>query len=46
MNNKTEQSVTDDLRLAAKSAAPYGTAMIGASHLREAADAMLAARES
>ena len=46
MNDKTEQSVTDDLRLAAKSAAPYGTAMIGASHLREAADAMLAARES
>ena len=33
-----QQSVTDALRLAAKSAAPYGTAMIGASHLREAAD--------
>lgn len=26
------------LRLAAKSAAPYGTAMIGANHLNEAAD--------
>ena len=38
MNNKTEQSVTDALRLSAKSAAPYGTAMIGASHLNEAAD--------
>ena len=34
----TEQTVTDALRLAAKSAAPYGTAMIGASHLNEAAD--------
>ena len=32
------QSVTDELRLAAKSAAPYGTAMIGASHLSDAAD--------
>ena len=32
------QSVTDELRLAAKSAAPYVTAMIGASHLSEAAD--------
>lgn len=30
--------VTDALRLAAKSAAPYGTAMIGANHLNEAAD--------
>lgn len=38
MNDKTEQSLTDALRLAAKSAAPYGTAMIGASHLNEAAD--------
>ena len=35
---KTEQALTDALRLAAKSAAPYGTAMIGASHLTEAAD--------
>lgn len=35
---KTEQTVTDVLRLAAKSAAPYSTAMIGASHLSEAAD--------
>ena len=34
----TEQTVTDALRLAAKSAAPYGTAMIGVSHLNEAAD--------
>ena len=33
-----QQSVTDELRLAAKSAAPYSTAMIGASHLNEAAD--------
>ena len=33
-----QQSVTDELRLAAKSAAPYGTAMIGVSHLNEAAD--------
>lgn len=32
------QSVTDELRLAAKSAAPYVTAMIGASHLSDAAD--------
>ena len=32
------QSVTDELRLAAKSAAPYGTAMIGVSHLSDAAD--------
>lgn len=31
-------AMTDALRLAAKSAAPYGTAMIGASHLNEAAD--------
>ena len=38
MNDKTEQTVTDALRLAAKSAAPYSTAMIGASHLNEAAD--------
>ena len=38
MNDKTEQALTDALRLAAKSAAPYGTAMIGASHLNEAAD--------
>ena len=36
--NDTTNSVTDVLRLAAKSAAPYGTAMIGASHLNEAAD--------
>ena len=34
------QSVTDELRLAAKSAAPYATAMIGANHLDEAADAI------
>ena len=38
MNDKTEQALTDELRLAAKSAAPYGTAMIGASHLSDAAD--------
>ena len=38
MNDKTEQSLTDALRLAAKSAAPYLTAMIGASHLSDAAD--------
>ena len=38
MNDKTEQALTDALRLAAKSAAPYNTAMIGASHLNEAAD--------
>ena len=38
MNDKTEQALTDELRLAAKSAAPYGTAMIGASHLIDAAD--------
>lgn len=40
MNNKTEQTMTDVLRLAAKSAAPYGTAMIGAGHLNEAADTL------
>ena len=33
-----QQTVTDVLRLAAKSAAPYSTATIGASHLNEAAD--------
>ena len=38
MNGKTEQALTDALRLAAKSAAPYLTAMIGVSHLNEAAD--------
>ena len=38
MNNKTEQALTDELRLAAKLAAPYGTAMIGACHLIAAAD--------
>ena len=38
MNDKTEQALTDELRLAAKSAAPYGTARIGASHLIDAAD--------
>ena len=38
MNDKTAQSLTDTLRLAAKSAAPYGTAMIGAIHLSDAAD--------
>lgn len=38
MNDKTEQAVADALRLAAKPAAPYGTAMIGASYLNEAAD--------
>ena len=37
MNDKTK-SVTDELRRAAKSAAPYNVAMIGASHLNEAAD--------
>ena len=37
MKDKTN-SMTGALRLAAKSAAPYGTAMIGASHLNEAAD--------
>ena len=37
MNDKTK-SVTDELRLAAKSAAPYAMAMIGASHLNKAAD--------
>lgn len=37
LNDKTK-SVTDVLRLAAKSAAPYATAMIGANHLDEAAD--------
>lgn len=37
MNDKTK-SVTDVLRLAAKPAAPYATAMIGANHLDEAAD--------
>ena len=34
----TRQTVTDELRLAAKSAAPYSTAMIGACHLIAAAD--------
>ena len=38
MNDKTEQTVTDELRLAAKSAEPYLTATIGASHLNKAAD--------
>ena len=38
MNDKTEQALTDELRLAAKLAAPYGTAMIGACHLIAAAD--------
>ena len=38
MNDKTEQTVTDELRLAAKSAEPYLTATVGASHLNEAAD--------
>ena len=38
MNDKTAQAMTDELRLAAKSAAPYGTARIGASHLIDAAD--------
>ena len=37
MNDKAK-SVTDELRRAAKSAAPYNVAMIGASHLNEAAD--------
>ena len=38
MNDKTEQTMTDVLRLTAKLAVPYSTAMIGASHLNEAAD--------
>ena len=38
MDDKTEQALTDALRLAAKSAAPYLTAMIGVGHLNEAAD--------
>ena len=38
MNDKTEQTMADELRLAAKSAAPYLTAMIGVSQLNEAAD--------
>ena len=38
MNDKTEQTVTDELRLAAKSAEPYLTATVGASHLSDAAD--------
>ena len=38
MNDKTEQTVTDALRLAVKLAAPYGTALIGVGHLSEAAD--------
>lgn len=33
-----QQTVTDTLRRAAKSAAPYRVAMIGASHLNKAAD--------
>ena len=37
MNDKTK-SVTDELRRAAKLAAPYAVAMIGASHLNEAAE--------
>lgn len=40
MNDKTMYTVADELRLAAKSAAPYATAMIGANHLDEAADAI------
>ena len=44
MNDRTEQSVTDALRLAVKLAAPYGTALIGASHLNEAADAIATLR--
>lgn len=40
MSDKTMQTVADALRLAAKSAAPYATAMIGANHLDEAADAI------
>ena len=38
MNDKTEQSVTDELRRAAKLAAPYAVTMIVASHLNKAAD--------
>ena len=37
-DDKTERSLTDELRRAAKSAAPYLTAMIGVSHLNKAAD--------
>ena len=47
MNDKTEQSLADELRRAAKLAAPYAVAMIGASHLNKAADnidALIAAR--
>lgn len=36
-DDKTEQSLADALRLAAKSAAPYNTAMVGVSHLIETA---------
>ena len=38
MNDKTEQAVADDLRLAVKLAAPYGTALIGVGHLNDAAN--------
>ena len=38
MTDKTEQTMADELRLAAKSAAPYAMAMIGANHLDEIAD--------
>ena len=39
------QTMTDELRLAAKSAAPYSTATIGASHLNDAADTIENLRE-
>ena len=38
MNDKTEQALTNALRAAVLFAAPYVTAMIGASHLSDAAD--------
>ena len=38
MNDKTAQLMADTLRRVAKSAMPYGTAMIGAGHLIDAAD--------
>lgn len=38
MNDKTELSMADALRLAVKLTAPYGMALIGVGHLNEAAD--------
>ena len=45
MNDKTAQLMADTLRRVAKSAMPYGTAMIGAGHLIEAADTIENLRE-